>query len=621
MAFTNTLPSRVFSPHILLRLLLLLGLFCILTGTAWIYQRAPRNAAGISTPHHFPVPNTKPHPIDVLLKRAEIQFHSLMAKETLDLKSATKAYRERRGRHPPPGFDKWFQYAQENGAVMVEDFFDQIYHDLTPFWGVEAKTIRRQANTFEQVVSVRNGTATFKTDTHREWMDLWHNLIQTIEKWLPDVDVPINVMDEPRVIVPWEEINTCVSKERQSRHLPDAKDVLSKFTGLRDVDTWNSSAPVDLDFIKSGVYWDIARIGCPPDSPAHNITAVTDFSGPPPSVPTTFPPNSFSGYVQNWTQAKDPCLQPSLRETHGSFVEPISQSTTHTLFPMFGGSKLPMNNEILIPPAMYWSHRELYTGGDNEHGGPWEKKKNMAVWRGMASGGRNKRENWRRFQRHRFLEMVNGTSVEVAERNPEKPGQGQTFDLGFYKVYDLKTKVYELGSWLKGVVDAGFISLVCFPDEGNEKCSYSDPWYSPVAKMKMKDMYSYKFLPDVDGNSFSGRYWGFLQSTSLPIKATIYAEWHDSRLVPWLHFVPMDNSFVDFYGVLEYFMGVKNEEGNYEGSHDEVARKIAMAGKEWAEKVLRREDMLIYVMRLLLEYARVCDDKREFLGFVDDLGR
>jgi hypothetical protein len=31
--------------------------------------------------------------------------------------------------------------------------------------------------------------------------------------------------------------------------------------------------------------------------------------------------------------------------------------------------------------------------------------------------------------------------------------------------------------------------------------------------------------------------------------------------------------------------------------------------------VLRREDMQIYVMRLLLEYARLCDDDRDVLGW------
>ena len=107
-------------------------------------------------------------------------------------------------------------------------------------------------------------------------------------------------------------------------------------------------------------------------------------------------------------------------------------------------------------------------------------------------------------------------------------------------------------------------------------------------------------------------------STSLPIKATIFREWHDSRLIPWVHFVPMDNRFTDFWGIMEYFLGYKGEKIEIEG-HDRAAEKIAMAGQEWANKVLRKEDMQIYVHRLLLEYARVSDDRREKMGWVGDL--
>jgi hypothetical protein len=48
-------------------------------------------------------------------------------------------------------------------------------------------------------------------------------------------------------------------------------------------------------------------------------------------------------------------------------------------------------------------------------------------------------------------------------------------------------------------------------------------------------------------------------------------------------------------------------------------QKIAYRGKGWAEKVLRKEDMQIYMLRLLLEYARLCDDNRNTLGYVRDL--
>jgi hypothetical protein len=53
---------------------------------------------------------------------------------------------------------------------------------------------------------------------------------------------------------------------------------------------------------------------------------------------------------------------------------------------------------------------------------------------------------------------------------------------------------------------------------------------------------------------------------------------------------------------------------------DSAAERIATEGRLWAQRVLRREDMLLYVWRLLLEFARICDDERARLGFVGDLG-
>ncbi|KAG7108179.1 Mitochondrial GTPase 1 like protein [Verticillium longisporum] len=116
------------------------------------------------------------------------------------------------------------------------------------------------------------------------------------------------------------------------------------------------------------------------------------------------------------------------------------------------------------------------------------------------------------------------------------------------------------------------------------------------------------YLPDIDGNSFSGRYRAFLLSSSMPLKSTIYAEWHDDRLVPWVHFVPFDNTYVDLYGIMDHFLR----------GRDAAAERIATDGKRWAETVLRREDMRLYVWRLLLEYARVMDDNRDRLAFVQD---
>ncbi|KAF2114221.1 capsule-associated protein-like protein CAP1 [Lophiotrema nucula] len=586
-------------------------------------------------------PSERPiHPIDYLMQTAEKQWHLLMAKETFTLSEASDTYRKRRGRHPPPGFDKWFELARSNNALIIEDMWDQIYDDLSPFWGLEPKWIRKMLKHPEMDlrISVRNGNVTLVEKSGKEgaiadWMDIWGEMVNSTAKWLPDLDMALNGMDESRIVVPWETITEYINAERSTRNILPVKEVVAE-TSLFEEVIYEDEEDEEVKWIGyEQLLWDIARLGCPPDAASRNVSGSKDFSGPPP-MPQSPPTYSYHGFVRNFTQSQDPCFQPDLAVSHGSFVEPVSQKHTTKLVPLFGGSKLPMNNEILIPPAMYWGDREHYSGG-KFRGPPWDEKKNKMFWRGAGTGGRNRENNWTRFQRHRFVSMVNGTSVQLAEMNREGAGEGHklsvlkssspTGNLGSSFFYMSEHSVRDLGSWLNNIVDAGLVYLECFPNPKHKAtCPHTDAYFRPKKSVPMKKMYSSKYLADIDGNSYSGRYLALIRSTSVPIKATIYKEWHDSRLVPWLHFVPMDNSFVDIYGILDYFIGsgqsYTNEEGNEVlGGHDEAGKKIAMNGQEWADRVLRKEDMQLYVMRLLLEWARMCDEKRERLGFVGDL--
>jgi hypothetical protein len=273
---------------------------------------------------------------------------------------------------------------------------------------------------------------------------------------------------------------------------------------------------------------------------------------------------------------------------------------------MFGGCKLPGNNEILIPGGMVLDSYDLFSGGNN-HGGRWTQKKDGLIWRGVASGGRHRDDTWHRFQRHRLAQMMNGTTVSLLEEGHDDAAP--TFDLSGISQYRAQAqREGGLGKWLSSFSDMGFIDFECFPHQKDKKCWYMNPYMQLKETIHMKEMYDYKFLPDIDGNSYSGRFRAFMRSTSLVLKSTIYAEWHDDRLVPWVHFVPFDNTFVDIYAILEYY-----------GEHDDEAEKIAEEGRQWAEKVYRRDDMKLYVWRLLLEYARVMDPSRERLAFADDL--
>ncbi|TFA99368.1 hypothetical protein CCMA1212_008829 [Trichoderma ghanense] len=408
---------------------------------------------------------------------AKARHEELMEKRSSNLKSAAVRYRERRGRHPPPGFDKWVEAAIESDAIIVEDFFDRIYTDLAAYWSLKAEEIAGRASSWWLVVKVRNGTAEGVGDVEGRviWLQLWTELVAEFAQHLPDVDMPINYMDESRILVPFDEITKLREKEKESRKMTPVQETTTQFKGLKHIDTAKLE-PYDPRWLNSddGSYWDMVA----------------------------------KTLVQDWKASMDPCQQPYLRQLHGTFVKPVSLSTTEELIPLFGGSKLLANNEILIPGAMYLVNDEFYAGGEF-HGIPWKDKKDGVVWRGEASGGRAGEDMWKHFHRHRLVQMLNGTTVSQME---DKDECAPTFEMPSRRLYNSEHLSHgQIGHWLKENADAGFVNL-CPPDE----CPFLAPYYHEVDRIPMKEQYDVKFLPDVDGNSFSARYRGLQRSIPRP---------------------------------------------------------------------------------------------------------
>lgn len=52
--------------------------------------------------------------------------------------------------------------------------------------------------------------------------------------------------------------------------------------------------------------------------------------------------------------------------------------------------------------------------------------------------------------------------------------------------------------------------------------------------------------------------------------------------------------------------------------HDIVAQAIAFQSRDWANRVLRDEDITVHMYRLLLEYGRLLDDNRDSIGYSGD---
>lgn len=184
------------------------------------------SGAGDSKTSHAP----GSHPIDYLILNANKQFDHIMSRESHSLAAAAAAYRKARGRHPPPGFDQWYAFASERGAVMVEDFWDQIYHDLEPFWALDTNELRKAAWEYEMTIKVRSGVASAVSDWF--WTQIWLNLISTVSHLLPDMDIALNPMDEPRLVVPWENMDEYMKKASSRKGMVPASQAENSYERL-----------------------------------------------------------------------------------------------------------------------------------------------------------------------------------------------------------------------------------------------------------------------------------------------------------------------------------------------------------------------------------------------------
>ncbi|KAG6041810.1 hypothetical protein E4U41_001554 [Claviceps citrina] len=115
-----------------------------------------------------------------------------------------------------------------------------------------------------------------------------------------------------------------------------------------------------------------------------------------------------------------------------------------------------------------------------------------------------------------------------------------------------------------------------------------------------------------------------LRSQSVPFISTIFQTWYSTRLTPWLHFVPVDTRYHALHATVLYFTGTANRAkmngiDKYLKGRPGDAEWIAQQGQRWAARALRKEDREIYLFRLLLEWGRLIDDRRDSIGYRKDV--
>ncbi|KAI5304943.1 hypothetical protein KEM56_005651, partial [Ascosphaera pollenicola] len=240
------------------------------------------------------------HPIDVLMERSAMtqKYWEAAAKRSTTLRQAVEEYQRRYSRPPPPyvesssnvnlgaksadlsisflsrGFDKWYEYATNRSSLVIDDF-DQIYHDLMPYTAISPAELRLLtadviSSPWNEVaaIHVRGGKASLQEGikpTHRWMVKGVSEIVDKFVEYLPNMDIPLNINDEPRVAVPWE----VVEPMRQAGQWwkPDVSDLTDQWSNDRSLPDTYIEQRMFEDFGHIGIFDRITRPTCPPGSP------------------------------------------------------------------------------------------------------------------------------------------------------------------------------------------------------------------------------------------------------------------------------------------------------------------------------------------------------------------
>ncbi|RDX45857.1 capsular associated protein [Lentinus brumalis] len=567
-------------------------------------------------------PSVKEHPIPKLMADAEASYRQLLSRQSQTLEEAVREYERRYRRKPPRGFDDWWRFARNNSVVMIDEY-DNIDEDLAPFWEISAEQLRWRASLagylpFVDVVRVKDGKAIAVNIVDGEESEAvsarakgFLSMLANFQDRLPDLEFPINAMAEGRILVPWE--RRVQSNTTLQRNIDAIRDELSG-NGYPD---WHGE----------GTVWEAYRRTCEPGTAARRLFSSFRAS----SMNKT---SQLAARSEEFVFARDTagnysfCTNAWAHYTQGHFFS--DWRTIAAAFPMFSPAKASGYLDIRIPSHYYYAQTRRYTYGwdpvnlqlkevdDMEK--PWDEKSDKVFWRGASTGGGSSPPGFAaQYQRHRFVRLASDQSS--ANRTvvfADPPGSTN------YIYADVPA-----GQLNEDMMDVAFVKVVGAENYPGGLDALVRAHRVDDGGVNLGDHWQHKYVVDLDGMGYSGRFFSFMESDSAVLKATVYREFFSDWIQPWLHFIPLSQSYSEIYNIHAFFSGatestlrVANATALYMPADkrktidgDRRLRRIARAGKQWKRTIGRRVDMEAYVYRLCLEYARLWSDDRDAMSF------
>ncbi|THC96238.1 hypothetical protein EYZ11_004272 [Aspergillus tanneri] len=430
-------------------------------------------------------------------------------------------------------------------------------------------------------------------------------------EYLPDMDVVFNLNDEPRVAVPWERASI-LRDQAESQAPPSSDNIVTQWSTDR-AKQWGPIEPADqrmetmfTDSSFKNIFDRYASLVCSPSSRARSQRIWNRRN----LCLDCIRPHSLGQFPSDWAAASDICHQPDLAYLHGFLISPASFKVTQDLIPLFSQSSISGFNDIIFPSPWNYVDKIKYNPSDKHPDPDYTDKINDLFWVGSTSEGMSRNGEWKGIPRQRLVHLINNNTLnKVSVLLPVNANQTS------YQILDGWTPSKELG--LDTTVHLTNV-VRCRND-----CKEQKQELGTTPSVDFQSHWGHRYLFDSDGAGFSGRFLPFLKSRSLPFKTGLFRQWFDSRLSPWLHFVPVDLRLHGLWSTVAYFAGVSMSTSTDSSGqlpvlmepHNTEGQWIAEEGRKWAEKALRKEDMEIYFFRLLLEWGRITDDQRDMLGY------
>ncbi|KAI1800480.1 glycosyltransferase family 90 protein [Daldinia bambusicola] len=555
------------------------------------------------------------HPVDEFVYRRRVEADRWLRHATVSttLKLAVEEYKERhQGRDPPPKFDKWFEYAQQRKSIII-DKFDQIEKDIQPFWGMKPQKIQEGLEKAYElpdiaIIKIADGKVSHNLPAQSSQLPVLDYAVSTISTFvehLPPMSIAINLNERPRILVPWDDVHRLNMAGSRGRfrllpHRPHKRGEEYNLGKRSPINAANVAPGSDTQtYVSPTKFRQLEVLACPPGSAARGGVHwdMRDF------CPSCVKPHSQGQFVEDWEMYLDPCHQPDIFNLHDFHTTPHLYDLHQDLLPIFSKSKTDSFNDILFPligPNLI---------GADDVG--FEKKKEIVFWQGDASDSRViTTSSLFGGHRHRLVHLTNNASTNDA------------ISMLLGDVIKGKDK-FRYEKTLLEEANGPLPFQFSFTDDA----SCTDAKHCELLRREFgfkepAKAYDYRYIMVLDtADGPSPNLLPILRSNSVPVLSTIFREWYTERLLPWVHFVPVDLRYHGLHSTLAYFIGLKNR-GPINGRSRltqgrlEDARWIAEEGRKWADKAIRREDMEVYMFRLLLEWGRVINEDRDNLSFV-----